>query len=125
MGLFYLLTVYCFIRGTESPLPAIWYAVAGLACVAGMASKEVMVSAPLMVLIYDRTFFATSFREALRQRPWLYVGLAATWLPLAYWISSGGLRGGTAGFGGPVTWSKYALIQGPAIVHYLWLSFWP
>ena len=33
-----------------------WYAGAVLACLLGMASKEVMVSAPLIVLLYDRTF---------------------------------------------------------------------
>lgn len=125
MGLFYLFTLYCFIRGVESAQPAKWHTAAVVACVAGMASKEVMVSAPLMVLIYDRTFFVSSFREALRRRHWLYAGLAATWLPLAYWVSSSASRGGTAGFGGPVTWSEYAIIQCQAIVHYVRLSFWP
>jgi len=33
-----------------------------------MTSKEVMVSAPLIVLLYDRTFLAGSFRAAWRQR---------------------------------------------------------
>ena len=37
-----------------------WQALAVAACLAGMASKEVMVSAPLMVLLYDRTFAAGS-----------------------------------------------------------------
>jgi len=125
MGLCYLLTLYCFIRGAESPRPAPWHIVAVAACLGGMASKEVMVSAPLMVLLYDRTFFAGSFREALRRRATLYAGLAATWLPLIYWVLATSGRGGSAGFGGPVTWSEYALLQCPAIVHYLRLAFWP
>jgi tetratricopeptide (TPR) repeat protein len=125
MGLFYLLTLYCFIRGAESARPAKWHVAAVMACVAGMGSKEVMVSAPVMVLVYDRTFFAASFREALGRRGWLYAGLAASWLPLFYWVSSSAGRGGTAGFGGPVTWPDYARIQCEAIVHYVRLAFWP
>ncbi len=125
MGLFYLLTLYCFIRGAEASDPVKWHVGAVVACLAGMASKEVMVSAPLMVLLYDRTFFAASFREAIRRRAGLYAGLAATWLPLGYWVFATGGRGGSAGFGGPVTWSEYALLQCPAVVHYLRLSLWP
>ncbi|MGD1021058.1 MAG: hypothetical protein ABSA12_17265, partial [Verrucomicrobiia bacterium] len=56
MGLFYLLTLYGFIRGTASPLPRLWHGLCIGACALGMASKEVMVSAPLMVMLYDRTF---------------------------------------------------------------------
>ncbi len=42
------------------------------ACAAGMACKEVMVAAPLVVLLYDRTFLAGSFRAAWRRgtSPW-------------------------------------------------------
>ena len=42
-----------------------------------------MVSAPLIVLLYDRVFLASSFRELWQRRRGLYVGLAATWLILA------------------------------------------
>ena len=125
MGLFYLLTLYCFVRGTSSPSPARWYLAAVAACTAGMASKEVMVSAPLLVLIHDRTFVAGTFRGALERRRWLYAGLAATWLLLAWLVTTTGDRGGSAGFGGPVGWREYALVQCEAVVHYLRLSFWP
>ena len=68
MGLFYLLTLYCFIRAASSPKPRAWHVAAVAACALGMGSKEVMVSAPLIVLLYDRSFIAGSFREALRRR---------------------------------------------------------
>ena len=61
-----------------------------LACLLGMASKEVMVSAPLMVLLYDRTFLAGSFREAWRRRYGLYLALAGTWLLLGWLVICGG-----------------------------------
>jgi len=115
MGLFYLLTLYAFIRGTESQRP-IWFWLSIAACLLGMASKEVMVSAPVIVLLYDRTFVAGSFREAWRRRGWVYGGLAATWLLLAYLvIEGGGTRGCTAGFGGPIGWGAYGLTHFPRL----------
>jgi len=87
MGLFYLLTVYCFIRGAgaDSRRHRLWFALCVAACLLGMATKEVMASAPLIVLLYDRIFVAGSFREAWRQRWGLHVALAATWLLLVVW----------------------------------------
>ena len=123
MGLLYLLTLYFFIRGTEGPGP--WFILSIGACLLGMATKEVMASAPLVVLLYDRTFLAGSFSEAWRRRRWVYVGLASTWLVLAGLVLSAHGRGGTAGLGSGVSWWSYALTQLPAIAHYLRLSFLP
>jgi tetratricopeptide (TPR) repeat protein len=127
MGLFYLLTLYCFIRGAGAGGPGRfwWLAASVFACLLGMGTKEVMVSAPLVVLLYDRTFLAGGFREAFRRRWRLYAGLAATWIALALLVLSTHSRSGTAGFGTTVAWWRYALTQLPAVVHYLWLCFWP
>ncbi|MBS0632401.1 MAG: tetratricopeptide repeat protein [Verrucomicrobia bacterium] len=126
MGLCYLLTLYAFVRAADSPAPGRWLAASVGACLAGMASKEVMVSAPLMVLLYDRTFVAGSFRAAWQARRRYYLALAGTWVLLgALVLSTGGDRGGTAGFGLGVTWSEYGLTQFQAIMHYLRLSVWP
>ena len=67
-----------------------------LACLLGMASKEVMVSAPLIVLLYDRAFLAGSFREAWRRRYAVYLALACTWLLLGWLVIAAGNRGGSA-----------------------------
>jgi tetratricopeptide (TPR) repeat protein len=127
MGLFYLLTLYCFIRGAEAETPASrpWYVLSIAACLLGMATKEVMVSAPLIVLLYDRAFLAGNLGEAWRRHWRVYAGLAATWLILPYLVLSTHGRGGTAGYGGAVPWWSYALTQFPAIIHYLRLSLWP
>jgi tetratricopeptide (TPR) repeat protein len=125
MGLLYLLTMYCFIRGAVSGRPWRWYGLCVTACALGMASKEVMVSAPLMVMLYDRTFVSGSFREAWRRRGSLYLVLAGTWLLLAYLVTMASGRGGTAGFGGKIIWWQYALTQSCAITHYLALAVWP
>jgi tetratricopeptide (TPR) repeat protein len=125
MGLFYWLTLYCFIRGATSARAGAWIALSLLACLAGMATKEVMVSAPVMVLLYDRTFLAGSFREAWRRRGRWYLGLAATWLLLGWLVVGAANRGGTAGFGVGVGFWQYAATQFEAVACYLWLALWP
>ncbi len=153
MGLFYLLTVYCFVRGVESevgwvsdpPFHApgvrteggskarptahaalIWQTFAVLACALGMATKEVMATAPLMVLFYDRTFVAPSFGAALRRRWAFYAALCGTWLLLGWlvWLG-GGNRGGSVGFGAGIEPWAYWLTQFKAVAAYLQLTFWP
>ncbi len=124
-GLFYLLTLYCFIRAANAGASRSWQVVCVASCLLGMASKEIMVSAPLMVWLYDRTFVAGSFRAAWRQRPRLYLALGSTWLLLAYLVLGSGGRNGTAGLGLGVTSWEYALTQCHAIALYLRLAFWP
>jgi tetratricopeptide (TPR) repeat protein len=124
-GLFYLLTLYGVIRSCDSGKKAFWYGWAIAACLLGMASKEVMVTAPIMVWLYDRAFLSGSFKQALRQRGRLYLGLMATWLLLGLLIFSHSDRNQTVGFGHGVSWWAYALTQCWAIVHYLGLALWP
>jgi hypothetical protein len=132
VALFYLLTFYCFLRSVgchplddKSPAAHGWGFVAVGVCLVGMATKEVMVSAPLLVLLFDRAFVAGTFGEAWRRRRWLHVGLVATWVLLAILVFRTGTRGGTAGFGINVTPWDYSLTQFEAVTRYAWLSFWP
>lgn len=126
MGLFYLLTLYAFIRATENPGQSRWLVFSVAACLLGMGTKEVMVTAPLLVLLYDRTFIAGGFRAAWRQRRGYYAALGSTWLLLGWLVvSSGGARGGAAGAASGITPWTYALTQCEAITHYLKLALWP
>ena len=86
-----------------------------------------MVSAPLIVLLYDRTFLAGSFREAWLRRRWVHGALFASWILLGYLVvSTGGKRGSiSTGLGAGVKWWDWILTQFPAICHYLRLCFWP
>jgi Tfp pilus assembly protein PilF len=124
MGFFFLLTLYCVTRGAMSSDQRGWYAAAIVSCALGMGSKEVMVVAPLTVLLYDRAFLSRSFREALRARAALYAGLSGCWLILVGLVASGS-HAASAGFGLSVTPWEYAWTQPGVIVHYLRLSFWP
>ncbi|HXQ81282.1 MAG TPA: tetratricopeptide repeat protein [Opitutaceae bacterium] len=126
MGLFYLLTLYCLMRSAGSPRPVRWQACAVAACLLGMATKEVMATAPLMALLYDRTFIAGSFRKAWRERRGLHLALAATWLPLAALVAATGWsRGRSAGFNAGVPAWDYWLTQLEAVARYAGLSVWP
>jgi tetratricopeptide (TPR) repeat protein len=92
-----------------------------------MGSKEVMGIAPIVVLLYDRCFLAGSFRDALRRRWPLYVGLASTWAVLGAMLIVypwGGKTGAGFGLGDVSPW-QYARTQPGVILHYLGLSFWP
>ena len=127
MGLFYLLTLYGFIRGTSESTSARrgWLGWSVAACFCGMATKEVMVSAPVIVLLYDRTFVAGSWRAAWAKRKLYYFSLGATWLLLGWLVVGAENRGGTAGLGlGDSVWT-YALTQTRAITLYLRLALWP
>ena len=125
MGLCYLTTLYCVIRGAESRLSsgAGWLVLAVLTSYLGMASKEIMITAPVVILVYDRTFLAGSFREAWRLRWRLYLGLASGWILLARLMV--GIRERGAGTGLGISPLRYAIGESHAILHYLRLALWP
>jgi tetratricopeptide (TPR) repeat protein len=104
-----------------------WCAVAVVACAAGMASKEVMLTAPVMIVLYDRAFRVSSWRGLLERRagrPWLYLALVAT-CTVAFALITRGARSDTVGFHLGVAWYEYMYSQAWAILHYLRLVLWP
>ncbi len=124
MGLFYLLTLYCAIRAWQCDKPHPWNVAAVASCLLGMGSKEAMVSAPLMVLLYDALLVSRSLGEALRRHAGLYVGLAATWGLLAGLVISNP-HSETCGPHLGLHWFDYLRTQAGVLVWYLRLCFWP
>ncbi|MCE5278624.1 MAG: tetratricopeptide repeat protein [Planctomycetaceae bacterium] len=123
VGMLLLLTVYCCARGMHSARRSLaWYAAGVVGCALGMLSKESMAVAPLIVLLYDRTFISNSFRAALRQRRGLYSALGATWGLIAAMIFLT-LSDTAQGFGADSL--TYLMTQPGVILYYLWLSVWP
>ncbi|MBS0664377.1 MAG: tetratricopeptide repeat protein [Verrucomicrobia bacterium] len=128
-ALFYLLVLYGIaLAGTASTPKGAFLGsvVAVTAAVLGMATKEVMVTAPVVALLYDRTFLAGSMAEAWRRRRGLYLGLMASWIVLAVLVrQGGGARGTAAGWGAGVGSVSYLLLQSKAVLLYLRLAIFP
>ncbi len=124
MAACYLLTMYGAVRGIAAGGSAGWLALATGACLLGATAKESIVTAPLMVLLYDVTFGAGSLRDALRRRGGFYASLLASWVVLAtlHWDTP---RFRSAGFATGVSGWDYLLTQAPMLVHYLRLALWP
>jgi protein O-mannosyl-transferase len=127
-GLFYLWTLYCFVRSHDSPVSGRWKVGAVLACAFGMATKEVMITAPLAVLLYDRIFLSTSWRELFARGKGFYASLFGTYAIL--WLTMLGAdlaqMSESAGFSYKgITSLRYAMNQSSVILHYLKLAIWP
>lgn len=125
VGFFYLLTMFCAATAFRAGKPRKWHVAAVTACGLGMASKEVMVSAPALVLLYDRMFAAGSFAAALRQRLGFYLALAATWLVVGFYQLDNPRADSVLFDSSWISVPDYLRTQLTVIVHYLKLSFWP
>ena len=83
MGLLLLFSLYCLIRGAlSSRNPSWWYGAAVFTCSLGMGTKESMVVAPLLLLLYDYVFLSGDISSALTRRRWFYLAIFSTWLIL-------------------------------------------
>lgn len=123
MALFYLQTLYGFVRARDGSSHR-WLAWSALSCLFGVATKEVTVTAPVAVLLYDRIFVAGSFRAALAARGRYYLALAGTWIALAVLLHTR-LDERLVGFGLGVGAGRYALTESRAIVLYALRAVWP
>jgi protein O-mannosyl-transferase len=123
MGLCYLSVLYAARRGMDGE-GRYWYGLALVAALLGMASKEVMATVPLAVLLYDRTFVAGSFAAAWRERRWWYGGLVSTVLLLValQWSRP---HGDSIGFASSVGTWQYLLNQADVLITYLLKTIWP
>lgn len=138
MGMLYLVCIYAVIRGAQSTHAWRWYGAAVLAYFLGLATKEVMITAVPVLLLYDRVCLAASWREVVRQRGllyavaflpgvfWLSITIAPALLPVAWTGRDIPSLFATAGFNvQAVTPFEYARSQPGVILHYLKLTFWP
>jgi tetratricopeptide (TPR) repeat protein len=124
MALALLATLYFGVRAITAERPTWWYAASVVACASGMACKESMVAAPVLMLLLDATFISGGLLSSVRERPWYYAGLFATEILLVVLILDGP-RSNSAGFSSGVSPWTYLLDQAPLVVHYLRLAVWP
>lgn len=126
VGLLGLIVLYALDRAGSPGSSRGWTGAAILASLGAMASKPVAVVIPVVALLYDRAFLAGSLREALRRRPILHGGLAATWMlmPILLAAGTGDWRESSGGAAGVSPW-RYGLTQLGVVTHYLRLAVWP
>jgi len=124
-GLLFLFSLYAFVRSLSAPRPAGWLVASIAACAIGAATKEVMFTLPIIVLLFDRAFVTGSAKAALRVRRYYYSGLFASWLIVGALIVQAKGRGGTVGLHAGISSWQYLLTQAEAIVTYLRLLIWP
>jgi tetratricopeptide (TPR) repeat protein len=120
-----LCALHATLRAARSSQPVRWRTAAVLAVAGAMASKEDMVAAPLLVLLWERAFVLPTW-TALRQRRGFVVALAATWLVLLVCVALGPSNP-TVGYrtDPPATAWQWLLTQAGVLVHYLRLVVWP
>jgi len=129
MAMFYLLCLYCVVRGARARHAWPWY-LAALACGwLGMGTKEVTATLPLVLLMYDRIFLAESWSQLARQRWWLYLGLLAAVVWLTSYLGRAVDTSRPSASAGlavrEVTPWQYLRTQPEVILHYLRLAAWP
>lgn len=128
MAVFALLTFYFFIRGIAVNNSRPWFIAAFITCLFGMGTKEVMVTVPPLILLYDAVFVATSWKELFRKRWKLHAALFSTWLFLALLIKLAVMRAQAENislFTSEVSRWNYALTQLNVVAHYFRLSIIP
>jgi tetratricopeptide (TPR) repeat protein len=125
-SLFFLLVLYTLARSAEGRARAAWQVASVASCALGLASKEIVATAPLVALLYDRAFLSGSLRGALARRGRVHLALWAclALVPLFLaanpheWQPSTGARPGLD----PL---HYGLTELSVVLHYLRLAFWP
>lgn len=129
MGLCYLGTLYCLVRAVDSRRSWPWYAASVLCVGLGAGVKEVIVTAPIIMLWYDRAFVSTSWRQLIYRRWGYYLAYVLAAFPfvprLVHWTffaSSRSMVG--VGSEAPGVW-EYLRSQPGVLLHYLRLCVWP
>jgi tetratricopeptide (TPR) repeat protein len=126
MAMFYLATVYASLRYWQNDSHRwAWLSVAFLACLAGTGCKEVIATAPLMVLLLQRAFISGTFTKSLRTSWPLYVALILSW-GMLLWLNLHNPRSHSAGFHvAGLRPSAWWLTQTKVFLMYLKLTIWP
>jgi tetratricopeptide (TPR) repeat protein len=125
ISLFLVVALYATLRAFTAAKPWRWRAVALAALACGMASKEDMVTAPVLVLLFERAFLLPSWGVMRTRLSW-YGALASTWIVLAVCLWLGPVNA-TVGYDAipPVTAWEWLMTQAGVILHYLANIVWP
>jgi len=133
-GLMYLSVLYAVLRSADGKSGMLWQSCAVVACIVGVTGKAIVVTVPLVALLYDRTFLSHSFAEAIRKRKiahlmmiMIVVSISAR---MAYSLWSGQIDFTPSTSSALVieevsSPSTYLMTQPGVILQYLKLAVWP
>ena len=127
-GMFFLMAVWCYVRGAESDRHRQkWFAASLLMNIFGTGSKELMMALPPFLLLYDLAFLSGTWRAALKRWPVYALHLIPPMVQLYLVLGTSYAKSNTTiGFEVTLFTPKtYALTQTEVIFHYLRLAFWP
>ncbi|HAI13833.1 MAG TPA: hypothetical protein DCM28_19160, partial [Phycisphaerales bacterium] len=128
-----LLTLLALTYSANSPRKYVWQVMALLSCIAGFYCKPIVVTLPIIVLLWDRTFLAGTFKIAFKQRGVLHALFFASLLLLVVTqttslLNTANIPDSTQSAGltvQTVSPVAYLFAQSQIIGHYLWLCVWP
>lgn len=120
MGMFFLGTVYCVVRHSMGGKVWRWSLAAFVLFIMGLGTKEVMIAALPVLVVFDGLLLSPSAKEALRRRRSLYLAMASVTgvgvvTMLAWTVTS---------LGKVSSW-RYALSQPGVMLEYLRLAVFP
>lgn len=124
-ALFYVSTIYFLALGAGNGGGRKWLAASLASLVLGMSTKEIMATAPLAALLYDRTFISGGFGEAVKKRRGYYSLMALSYVVLILLMSMSGTRSGTVGTTEEIGCLGNFAVQTMVVVKYLKLALWP
>ena len=121
--LFYLASFYGFIRYIDGRP---WGAVASIVLlIAGVLTKEIVATAPVLFLLYDYAFVTGSVKRAVEKHWRYYACSLSSWIAIAATVLVTRGRNGTVAFGTEIGPLDYALTETWAILRYLELAVLP
>jgi tetratricopeptide (TPR) repeat protein len=126
-GMFYLATVYWYVKARLAPQRDVslgYYVLFALSALAAVFSKETAVTLPVMIALYEIFFFKNSIKSLITNKMFLLlmvsagiiVGLKLKGLVQRDFVNDPGI---------PFTRWQYLLTQFSVLVTYLRLFFWP
>ncbi len=135
-GLLYLCTLYCVIRSQDAPRRRLWASLAVASCALGLLSKEIVATAPVVVMLYIWAFADGSRVAALRRNAGLLLALFAMWAIPIYLLGPWSPYAQRVVFSGTTppppehapqgsAAFNYALNQCWVLVDYAWHAVWP
>ena len=126
MGLFMFLILYSFVRSQGSCRPGLWTIASYVAFCLGLGTKEVIITIPVLVLLFDYCFMG---QEAGVWRKSRWLTHAVFWLIAAFGVFAMPFSTSATAYAGATSadvsrWT-YLLTQAGVILHYIRLSFYP